>query len=155
MKTDVFTYELREVSAKPVIEVAGYQIKPYQITYPGPTARQEIECFDMARMLTQVIDPITDVKYHGLGFAILHLARDGTYLLVGRWYDGNNLMSESFRVTGPEHARQFEKLSLFACIWEMAVYHHERCAWITTVMSSGEQLKGAQKYLDCRFSGWV
>lgn len=155
MKRDVFAYELREVSADPVLEVAGYRIKPYRIAFPHPEARRAVEHFDMARLLPEGIAPATDELYHGLGFVVLHQARDGTYLLIGRWYDGNNLMSESFRVGGKPDAPELERLSLFACVWEMAVYQFERHAWVSTMMASGRAMRGAEQYLDCRFTGWV
>jgi hypothetical protein len=155
MKRDVFAYELREVSSDPVIEVTGYRIKPYRIMYPGLDTRLEVERHDMRRLLAERLTPPSDDRWHELGFSILHIARDGTYLLIGRWYDGNNLMSESYRVTGPIEAPRCERLELFACIWEMAVFIHERQAWVATTMASGRGLLGADEYLQCRFSGWV
>ncbi|MBS0444638.1 MAG: hypothetical protein JSR59_01695 [Proteobacteria bacterium] len=155
MKRDVFAYELRAVSPDPVAAVAGYRIKPYRIAHPGAAERCDVEPYDQRRLLADRLVPAVDDRWHGLGFSMLHTARDGTYLLIGRWYDGNNLMSESYRVTGPADAPRCERLELFACIWEMAVYLHERQAWVATTMASGRGLAAAEEYLQCRFSGWV
>ncbi|MBP2314301.1 hypothetical protein [Azospirillum soli] len=153
---DVFAYEPRRLTADPVLEVGGFRLKPYRIAFPDPAAEQAVQAHDLRRMLAAAVAPESDPNYHGLGFAVLHQARDGIYLLVGRWYAGNNLQSESYQVTvDGAGGVSLVRLKLFACIWEMAVYGFERDSWVATTMASGRGVDGAEAYLQCRLEGWI
>lgn len=153
---NVFAYEPRRLTADPVLEVNGFRLKPYRIAFPDPAAEQAVQTHDLPRMLAAAVTPEGDPNYHGLGFAVLHQARDGIYLLVGRWYAGNNLQSESYQVTlDVSGGVSLVRLKLFACIWEMAVYSFERDAWVATTMASGHGVGGAEAYLQCRLEGWI
>ncbi|HEX6376088.1 MAG TPA: hypothetical protein VFZ91_10250 [Allosphingosinicella sp.] len=154
---DVFAYEPRKLTCDPVVEVQGYRIKPYRMAFPSASAEQAAAAAPAAAWLARLLTPPEDPNYHGLGFSVLHVARDGVYQLIGRWYAGNNLMSEAFEVTGDIAGDRvtFTRLPLFACIWEMAVYVHERDSWVKTIMASGRRLEGADAYLQCRLEGWV
>jgi hypothetical protein len=154
---NVFAYEPRRVTAEPVISLQGHRIKPYHLAHPDvATAVPGKDC-DIPLLLSGLLKPIVDPRLHGIGFCMVHRARDGVYFLLGRWYDGNNLLSESYRVVleAGSPAPNLTRLELFACIWEMAVYQFERDAWVATVMAGGRGLAAADRYLECRFEGWV
>ena len=152
---NVFAYEPRRLIADPVVTVHGFRFKPYRIAYPDPAAEVAVRAFDLSKLLAMVVAVEDDPNYHGLGFAILHQARDGTYLLVGRWYAGNNLQNETYEVVSAVGGLTLVRMKIFACIWEMSVYAHERDAWVATTMASGRGLARADSYLQSRFEGWV
>jgi hypothetical protein len=157
--SDVFRYEPRRLTADPVVIVNGWTIKPYRIAAATPMARLGVDAYEFRPLLGQVLQPPTDVNFHGYGFAVLHAGRDGSYLLIGRWYAGHNLASDTYEIAtsrkGDQELQNLVKLSLHACIWEMAVYEFERDAWVTTMMLSGQKLAGAPAYLSCRAEGFV
>ena len=150
---DVFAYEPRRLLSDPVVTWAGWRIKPYRMAYPG--GETQLARLDGAALLKPLLAPADDPAFHGLGFSIVHVARDGVYQLIGRWYAGNNLMSEAHAVRDTDGAPTYRRLSLFACVWEMSVYAHERQAWINTMMSLAQGMAGAEDYLACRMEGWV
>ncbi|WP_375411100.1 hypothetical protein [uncultured Bradyrhizobium sp.] len=156
---DVFRYEPRRLIADPVVAVNGWTIKPYRISAPVGAARRQADACEFPLLLGQALRPSVDTNFHGLGFAVLHAGRDGVYLLIGRWYAGHNLASDTYEIVtegdpGAE-THKFARLSLHACIWEMAVYGFERDAWVATMMLSGQKLNGAAAYLSCRTEGFV
>jgi len=96
---------------------------------------------------------------HSLGFAILHLANDGTYLLLLRWNNGNNLRHRVFRVDLSEPVPSLSALDdphTIACVWEMRLIKMEVDAWVTTVLlRSSDRLtpEMARDYLSFQFEG--
>lgn len=151
---DTFTYEARRVISAPVSVIDRWRIKPYLIAFPDPLAEQSVGAYPLEWLLLGALGPKPDGGFHGPGFAVLHEGRDGAYLLVARWYAGHNLASDTYRVVRSGEGFALERMSLFACIWEMSVYAFERDAWVRTVMS-GRGLDGVGDYLACRLEGYL
>ncbi len=75
---------------------------------------------------------------HEIGFAILHWAADGDYLLINTWYDANMLRSSTFRVDDcdrdPPKLTSLAPLRVIACVWELEIHKFERDAWVREVL---------------------
>jgi hypothetical protein len=97
---------------------------------------------------------------HGVGFVILHLGADGTYLLVSEWHRGDMLRhTVSVAPRGAAADDVFAPVApadLVACVWELEVMKFERDAWVRTVMARAAVDEAAvEAYLEARFAGWV
>jgi hypothetical protein len=95
----------------------------------------------------------TNPADHDLGFAIIHFADDGWYLLLSRWNDANNLRHRvraiEFNVDGIT-ARPLADPWIVSCVWELRVMMFEADAWIDTILRPGPQTitaQAAQLYL--------
>lgn len=148
---DIFAYAPRRLHADPVVSVNGWQMKPYRILAPGVAAVAP----PITDLIAQAVPPSHDPGFHGVGFAMIHVGRDGSYFLAGRWYGGHNLASEAFRIVKEGGGWGLERLSLLACVWELAVHAFEREAWMRAVMMSGRGLDGVPDYLASRQEGLV
>ncbi len=150
-----FAYESRRLLADPVLTVGGCRYKPYRIAHPGPDALAEVQAFDLQALLEHGM-PAPEPGDHDAGFAVLHQGRDGAYLLIARWNGGHNLGSRTYQVLNTAgQAPRLQALTLLACVWELAVYAHERDAWVRTVMTPGCGLDGVAAYLASRTEGWL
>ncbi|MEQ8966360.1 MAG: hypothetical protein RID91_11085 [Azospirillaceae bacterium] len=157
---DAFTYETRRLIADPApLAVKGWTIKPYRIALDDPGEVEAVRAADMPALLDALLDAPADPDFHGPGFAVLHRARDGSYLLAGTWYQGHNLASVTRRVVETDAAPGFRLEAmphgLLACIWEMAVYIHETQAWTRAVMASGKGPAGFDDYYACTTGGVI
>jgi hypothetical protein len=151
---DVFAYAPRRLAAGAPLEVRGFTIKPYLVAVDDAGLRLAAR-HDFSHLLDLALPRHDDANFHGPGFAVLHQGRDGVYLLAATWYAGHNLTSSTHLVRPGEPA-QLEKLphDLFACVWELGVYHFEREAWMRTTMF-GRGADGFDDYLRARCEGWL
>lgn len=93
---------------------------------------------------------------HHIGFAIIHAADDGYYLLISTWCDANMLRHRVFTVDDQNRLQPLDSTKIIACIWELAVMFYERNCWIEQVMIT-EKIEDTniQRYLQKGYSGWV
>lgn len=96
---------------------------------------------------------------HALGFAIIHFADDGWYLLLSRWNDANNLRHRvraiEFNADGIT-ARPLADPWIVSCVWELRVMMFEADAWIDAILRPGPETitaEAAQRYLSTLCEG--
>lgn len=94
------------------------------------------------------------------GFAILHLANDGVYLLLTRFNNANNLRHRVLSVVLGRETLELGRLDdphIIACVWELRLMMYEADAWIDAVLKSGEGLTSdtIEDYLARRYEGTV
>lgn len=113
-------------------------------------------------LVLQAFDGWHAAEDHPAGFAILHLAQDGTYLLACRWNNANNLRHRVFRLdpqtlqadgppNGAPERPQLQALGdprIIACIWELRLIKREVDAWIAAVLSQGQPVLTARMIAD-------
>jgi hypothetical protein len=154
------TYSPRLVRALPPLDVSGRAIKVYGMyaepehhtTLPAPEWLEQ----QVAAVLTEPVQP----GDHPVGFAILHYALDGSYLLVSQWYEANSLKHwvRGSDIGAAKNATfvPLAQSDLIACVWELEVIKFERDAWVRTVLTRGRLDQGTlDDYLATTFSGWV
>lgn len=95
---------------------------------------------------------------HPFGFAILHLANDGVYLLLTRFNNANNLRHSVFSVVLGKETLELARLAdpqIIACVWELRLMMYEADAWIDAVLKPGKGLTSdaTERYLARRYSG--
>jgi hypothetical protein len=157
---NLFAYERRKLMADPLLSVHGWQIKPYRIAYPDAKAEIDVQAIDFAAILAQALPTTREAHYEGVGYAVLHNARDGCYLVMGRWYAGHVLMSDTFEIgvhslQTKDASPTLERLSVLGCVWELAVVAFEREAWMVSAMHADNREEGIAAYLSCRTAGFV
>ena len=132
------TYEPRAVRFHGVLEVRGRRLKLYTLSAPGREPGALPPGRDLRHTLEAGLLDLGDEPDHGVGFAILHWAEDGDYLLINLWYDANMLRSSVFRIEARD-ARSpalasLAPLRVIACVWELDIYKFERDAWVREVL---------------------
>lgn len=105
--------------------------------------------------------PMLDTEYdHPLGFAIVHFANDGTYLLLTRFNNANNIRHRVFSVRQKDQHIALDPLgdpNLIACVWELRLMRFEADTWIKAVLEpeNGLSAPARARYLDTWFEGSV
>ena len=100
---EALQYFPRWVEAGKLIALNGYRLKSYAMYLSQGAAKEVLSDSDLQNLLKKCLPPSTDPLDHGIGFVLVHYARDGNYLLVSRWYGGNMLKHELFVLS---HAAQ-------------------------------------------------
>jgi len=153
-----FRYLPRWVEAGALIEVNGYRFKPYSMHISDRKEKQTIPPAELHTLLETCVPSSVEPLDHAVGFLMVHYARDGNYLLISRWYGGNMLKHELFRLTHTEDGWQAEPLrstNIIACVWELQIITFERQAWVCTAMAKGGTAESFNSYLQIVFEGWV
>ncbi|SCC77987.1 hypothetical protein [Saliniramus fredricksonii] len=131
-------YEARTVDFHGVMEVSDHRLKIYSLRAPQFADDPLPPAQNIERMLEAGILELALEADHKVGFAILHWAGDGLYVLVNTWYDANMLRLSAFRVDDlsvPEpQLESLAHLHVIACVWELEIYKFERDAWVREVL---------------------
>ncbi len=149
-------YQKRAVSFLGTQAIGQAQIKMYYLTSEKQAAAPVPDAELQRQWLTQGLDEADFPGEHHIGFAIIHAADDGHYLLISTWCDANMLRHRVFTLDNENRLQPLDSTKIIACVWELAVMFYERSYWIAQVMTT-EKLEDAnvQRYLQQGYSGWV
>ncbi|MGP2502523.1 hypothetical protein ACTUSN_14145 [Pantoea ananatis] len=151
-----FNYQKRAVSFLGTQTIGLTQLKMYYLTSEKqaekPITPPELQRQWLYQGLNETDFP-TDLH---VGFAIIHAADDGFYLLISTWCDANMLRHRVFTVDGENLLHSLDKTKIIACVWELAVMSYERNCWIEQVMTT-EKIEDSNvlRYLKKGYTGWV
>jgi hypothetical protein len=93
---------------------------------------------------------------HGLGFVVFHSSDTTAYLIVGTWYQTQELWQSLFvrDLAGDVGYRRvhpgFDWSTV--CVWELAPVWHERQAWVRYLFSERDAA-AKRVYLDDQMAG--
>lgn len=149
-------FQKRAVSFLGAQTIGQARLKTYYLTSEKQAKAPVPEAELQRRWLTQGLDEADFPGEHHIGFAIIHAADDGYYLLISTWCDANMLRHRVFTVDEENRLQSLESSKIIACVWELAVMFYERNCWTEQVMTT-EYLEEAnvQRYLQEGYSGWV
>jgi len=149
-------YQKRSVSFLGTQTIGLAQLKMYYLTSEKQASSPVPDAEIQRQLLAQSLDETHCPGEHHIGFAIIHAADDGYYLLVSTWCDANMLRHRVFIVDSENRLQPLDSTKIIACVWELAVMFYERNFWIELVMTT-EKLEDANilRYLQKGYSGWV
>lgn len=149
-------YQERAVSFLGTQAIGQAQLKMYYLTSEKQAETPVPEPELQRQWLVQGLDEANFPGEHHIGFAIIHAADDGDYLLISTWCDANMLRHRVFTIDNENRLQSLESTKIIACVWELAVMFYERNFWIEQVMTT-EKLEdeNVQRYLQKGYSGWV
>jgi hypothetical protein len=155
--SEAFRYVPRKAKPRSVITVNGYRLKPYEI-YFDEAVKGRIEDDELQGIISPCLPVSADPLDHGIGFVMVHFARDGNYLLLSRWYGGNMLKHDLFELKQTPAGWQMislESTGIVACVWELQVITFERQTWVCTAMAKGGTEASFSAYLSTTLEGWI
>lgn len=153
-----FDYRPRRIEPRSRLAVDDYRLKRYELRAPSVADGPRLSDDEWKALLRMALPSVHEEREHRVGFAILHYAVDGNYLLASRWYGGNMLKHESFTLLSSAEGWRLSSLldsRIIACVWELEVIAFERNAWVRTAMSRGGTELALEHYLDTTFAGWA
>ena len=131
-------YAAREIRFLEIWARPGWKIKCYAITHPERCLPNDIVFGAVKELLLSRLPDPDDKDHHGVGFLIVHVAREAVFVLLDLWTGENMLRQHLFasELDAPTEFRDLNHSRLMACVWEMRVQSHERQAWIDTVLNN-------------------
>lgn len=149
-------YQQRAVSFLGTQAIGQAQLKMYYLASEKQAKTPIPEPERQRQWVAQGLDEADFPGEHHIGFAIIHAADDGDYLLISTWCDANMLRHRVFTIDNENRLQPLDGTKIIACVWELAVMFYERNCWIEQVMTT-EKLEEAnvQRYLQEGYSGWI
>ncbi|MEH0580840.1 MULTISPECIES: hypothetical protein [Streptomyces] len=117
-----------------VHEVAGHLVKAYALEAPGRTVSEPF-AEEALRIAAGHLALGEQRGSLGLAVLIAHAGGDGDYVLLLTWIEGD--MSDLAVFTGPVGQPQElrpGRAGLAPCVWEAAVFAHERDAFVRRIL---------------------
>ena len=131
-------YAAREIRFLELWTPTGWKIKCYGIAHPKRCMPNVIVLNAVKELLLSQLPDSDDEDHYGVGFLIVHVAREAVFVLLDLW-TGENMVRQHLFASELDAQTEFRDLSpsrLMACVWEMRVQGHERQAWIDTVLNN-------------------
>lgn len=159
-------YTPRLSETYPAISVKGRRFKVYGIFSDPNKVKYFPDHEELADRISDIVSTLSEDADHGLGFAILHLALDGNYLLITQWLDANMLQHRVYKCAiNNRKLTNIESIAntgIIACVWELEIMKFERDAWVRTMLSASPDsdsdalpIAGPDEYMKSIYSGWV
>jgi hypothetical protein len=129
-------YAAREIRFLQLWTPAGWAIKCYGIAHPARGMPTEAVIAAAQKVLALRLPGPGDRSHYGVGFLIVHVAREAVFVLLDLW-TGENMLRQQLLTSALDNQTEFRDLGstgLMACVWEMQVQSYERQAWIDTVL---------------------
>ncbi|MEM7735050.1 MAG: isochorismatase [Deinococcota bacterium] len=102
---------------------------------------------------TTYLQGISTTDHYGVGFVILHQAREANFLLVDWWTEENTLAQALYmsQFTAPQQFEVVTSPALVGCVWEMQIQSFEKDAWIQYVLTNAQA--DTESYLTATLDG--
>lgn len=132
-------YLPRHFRCHDVWTIGGMRLKVYVIT-DGTGNDQTSLLLTSVRKYAQEFLPVAlaiENNDHGLGYIILHEGEMRNWMLVHWWaYEDIVLHHVASAAPGNSDFRSQDQQRFYACVWEQVVIHHERDAWVRTMLNA-------------------
>lgn len=130
----------RPIDAFEPVQFGRWALKRYAITADGGPCDAGLmeEATALARRTLE--STASPELSHGFAYCMVHVGRDGTYVVVD-WWTGENMLSQRLFARPAGSAGVFEPFALHdivTCVWEVQVHAHEARAWIDHVLRQAQ-----------------
>ena len=147
-------YRPRSVKWLGLSSINAWLVKTYSIAHQRTRPNEAVVNAALAVAATALpADPLANGA-HGVGMLIVHEGLHANYALISWWY-GGDMLEHRVHAAPLAAPTAFEhRPGLLACVWEMAVYAHERDAWVRHVMAAPGE-RSFERYLGDVLQGRV
>lgn len=130
-------YAPRSVRCLDVLELDGWRLKLYGITYRGERPAQPLVDAAVAVAQKRLPRPAVDSDRYGVGFVGAHDGRGANFVFVDWWANEDELHHHAWLSSKnePGELRPVGPDDFTACAWDLAVIGHERSAWIRHILA--------------------
>ena len=127
-------YAKRTIRFLKTVEIGGWQLKLYSISYGKVKADEAL--LTAALDLAPKVLPAINENVYGLGFMGVHDGRGANFVFIDWWQDENELHHHVF-ISSKEAPAQLEEKShtgISACVWDLQVICFEKEAWLNNML---------------------
>lgn len=136
MSIHLSAYKTRPIRFVEIYEVMNWKIKIYSISIYN----EYIEQSNLTDAKSHIKEWLSKAEIYSFetyhhATLILHECSDGYFAIINWWIDENMLQNFVYLKKQKETAFQlFSQDGIATCVWEMAVWWHERNAWVKHVL---------------------
>jgi hypothetical protein len=81
-----------------------------------------------------------ELETYKIATLILHEGQAANFAIINWWIDENMLQNFVYlRKANEPHYELYSDRGMAACVWELAVWWHERNAWVKHVLMNGAE----------------
>lgn len=130
-------YHPRNIVAAGILELAGWRLKRYEITFDGAPLDSAPYAEGVAQAARLLPQPPSAANRAGLGFVIFHSGATHHYLVLCWWDTQNELFTRV--VVRPRERDEWDISGRHysCCVWDLDVMWFERNAWIESMLGPG------------------
>ena len=145
MGSEFELYKPRKIKFYQLLKIDDWSVKIYTITLNSNfESRQILESAIKELPLWIKNAQESVLKTHKNAFLILHEGREGVWILMNWWTDGEmletNVYFGDYATPNKIKDTMFKSKSLI-CTWELVVTNHERNAWVKHVLLNSNSPK--------------
>jgi hypothetical protein len=134
-------YKNRPIRFVEIYHVTGWKVKIYSISVHHEFVT-ETNLMDAKNKLKEwlAIASKHDLPTYKIATLILHEGKEGVFAIINWWIDEN--MLQNFVYLKKYNEQEFQLFSqdgICTCVWEMAVWWHERNAWVKHILSKHDR----------------
>lgn len=130
-----------EYKPRPIRFLERYQhddwnLKVYSISFNAEIVKEE-DLHLAKTYLSEWLKSSDDYNLASYKIAtlILHEFRDGVFAIINWWIGENMLQNFVYlRENNQKHFKLYSNNGMATCVWEMAVWWHERNAWVNHIL---------------------
>ncbi len=145
MSSEFEIYKPRKIEFNQLMEIDDWYVKVYTITLNEEFKSQQILSSALKELPIWVENAKKSfLKTHKNAFLILHEGREGVWILMNWWTDGEILETKVY--FGDYDNHNVIKESIYTpksliCTWELAVVLYERKAWMKHILFNANSPK--------------
>lgn len=130
-------YKSRPIRFIEVFQYKNWYIKLYSISIFQEHVKDEniqLAKSYLKKWLLRATD--YNLETYNIANLILHEFKDGCFAIINWWTDENMLQSFVYlKKNNVQHFEIYSNNGINTCVWEMAIWWHERNAWIKHILS--------------------
>jgi hypothetical protein len=134
-------YQSRPIRFLEIYVHNDWKIKVYSIS-----VRREIISNEDLEQAKEKLDPWlekakqTNLPIYNMATLIIHEGREGVFAILNWWLDENMLQNHVyFKTPLNQEFQSYSDNGIVTCVWELAVWWHERNAWLKHVLMQNEK----------------
>lgn len=135
------TYSPRSIRFLRVVQCQQWQVKLYSICM-HPSVVEDAIIDEALQQLDKWLGRSNDydLDTYNIATFIIHEGREGCFAILQWWIDENMLQSFVYlKRKGETSFQLYSQNGMASCVWEMAIWWHERNAWVRHVLAKNEQ----------------
>ena len=142
MSSEFQIYEPRKIEFNQLLKIGDWNVKVYTITMNSNFKSKQILESAIKELPLWISNAQKSIlKTHKNAFLIAHEGREGVWLLMNWWTDGEMLETKVYfgDYDNPKIVKEtFLKPKSLICTWELVVVAHERDAWVKHVLLNSD-----------------
>jgi hypothetical protein len=129
-------YQTRSIKFVEVYNIDGWKVKIYSIARSNDRISEK-NLVETKNQISHwlIYSSIHQLPTYNIATLIIHEGREGCFAIINWWFDENMLQNYVYLKRNGEKAyAMISQEGIVSCVWEMAIWWHERNAWVNHIL---------------------